>query len=107
MWGGESNEMERCGLRPLQQQAARSQNFSNLSYNHCSNLGGSRIPSITSEPSPKSESILMANSETQQDSDFKVKGRLSLQLPKISSPSLDNYAGVLAGVFVLGILNAG
>lgn len=72
-----------------------------------SNFCDARIPFLTSQLISKSESILIADSETQQDSDFKVRGRLSLQLPKISSSSLDNYAGVLARVFVLGILNAG
>lgn len=78
-----------------------------ITTRHCSNLCDARIPLKPHKWSPKSESILLAGSKTQQGSDFKVRGCVSLQLPKISSPSLDNYAGVIAQVFVLGILNAG
>lgn len=78
-----------------------------ITTRHCSNFWDARIPLKTHKWSSRSESIRHAGFKTQQGSDFKIWGCLSLPLPKISSPSLDNFAGVLAQVFVLGIRNAG
>lgn len=87
-----------------------------LSHNYwdCSNFRDAKIPLKANKSSLKSELIfprgLHASPwKTLRDAHLKVGegDALNIQFPNISSSCLDNYAGLLAQVFVLGILNAG
>lgn len=79
----------------------------------CSDFCDAKIPLKPDKSSLKSGLILFVGSvlplKTQQDGSFESKRRwrLNIQFPNISSSCLNNYAGLLAQVFVLGILNAG
>lgn len=79
----------------------------------CPNLCGATIPLKPHKSSSKSELIFLVGFrlpfKTQQVFSFESKRRrrLNIQFPTISSSCLNNYAGLLAQVFVLGILNAG
>lgn len=87
-----------------------------LSHNYwdCSNFRDAKIPLKANKSSLKSELIfprgLHASPwKTLRDAHLKVRegDALNIQFPNISSSCLDNYVGLLAQVFVLGILNAG